>query len=726
MTLILLLAAALAVAPTVPPDDDDDRPKRHAVKPVQREQDDEHTADEPPASTVSLPTQKPQSSAAQIQPVAAQPEKNDRAEADDDEEHRAPSTEIVVTARRLDAARAAIEPALGASTYTLSNDTVENRPGGETRSLGSILLQAPGASRNARGGLVVRGAAGGIQYRLNNIILPEGAGDFGEALSARLASKTELITGALPAQYGLAPGGVVSVTTKNGHYQSGGQAEFYGGAHRTFEPAVEWSHAAGATSIFLSASLQRSRVGLPASYASNQPLHDGRREFEGFAFVDHVLSATSRLSIIAGSVNERQQIPALPVAGIEGAERRFGTLTGHSHYVISAYQLSDGPVALQASLSSLASSRAVEPDIGSRLALDGRSFAQRDHRRSVTSQTEASYALNAHHLLRAGLVATEERLDRKERLTSRSGSRNGSLGAKRATLSLFAQDQWTATSELTVNLGLRADRVGKTDGLVHVQPRASLVWASPDGLTAHASFACSILAAPLADIASETDPLRKVERDAVVDVGIERKRGGLTLGIDVYNRRARDFIATGWRSNAPIGDAFSYSNARLSGIELVATYAKGPLTAWSNLSLAKATARGLSGGRAKLTPPQAAYIATHRVALDTDQRVTMTAGASYRLGPILVSGSILAGSGTPRSAVGASPNGERERGYVTADLAAVWHLALLKNRPTDLRLDVRNLTNWHYRISEGSGLAGGAPGFAEPPRGVYIGVEQSF
>lgn len=723
--MILFLAAALAAAPPPARDDDDDRPKRHAVKPAQRERDKQDRAAPSPPSTSPSSAEIPQTPAARIQSVTTQPDKDDRAEAVDDEDHGTAVTEITVTARRLDASRAAIEPALGASTYTLSNEAVENRPGGETRSLGSILLQTPGVSRDARGGLVVRGAAGGVQYRLNNIILPEGAGDFGEALSARLAGKTELITGALPAQYGLAPGGVVNVTTKDGHYLSGGQAELYGGAHGTLEPAAEWSHAKGPTSVFLSASLQRSGLGLPAPDARNEPLHDGRSELEGLAFVDHVLSATSRLSFIAGSVNERQQIPALPVAGFEGAERRFGTLTGHSHYAIGAYQLSDGPLALQASLSGLSSSRAVRPDEGLRLAVDRPSFAQRDRHRSVTSQVEGSYALNARHLLRAGLVATQDRLDRNERLVSLSSSQTRSLGASRATLSLFAQDQWKVTDDVTANFGLRADRAGRTDGVLHVEPRASLVGSLQGGVTAHASYARSIVAAPLDDIASQLDPLRKVERDKIVDVGIERKQGGLTLGIDLYDRRARNFIATRWRSDAPVGDTFSYATAHLSGIELVATVTRGRFTSWSNVSLARATARGLSGGQAELFPSQAAYVETHRIALDTDQRVVVTAGASYHLGTLLLSGSILAGTGTPRSGMGAEPNGGRQPGYLTGDVAAVWHLNLVSDRPTDLRLDVRNLTNRHHQISDGTGLAAGAPGFAEP-RGVYVGIEQNF
>ena len=40
------------------------------------------------------------------------------------------ASEVVVTARRLDAARASIEPSLGASTYTINAATIAAQPGG--------------------------------------------------------------------------------------------------------------------------------------------------------------------------------------------------------------------------------------------------------------------------------------------------------------------------------------------------------------------------------------------------------------------------------------------------------------------------------------------------------------------------------------------------------------------------------------------------------------------
>ncbi|MEO8811477.1 MAG: hypothetical protein ABI376_01010, partial [Caulobacteraceae bacterium] len=121
--------------------------------------------------------------------------------------------ELVVTARRLDAARNTIQTQLGASVYAIDQTAIRAMPGGDNVQLNKVILQAPGVAQDSFGQLHVRGEHNGLQYRLNGVILPEGLSVFGQTLSPRLADKVQLITGALPAEYGLRTAGIVDITT---------------------------------------------------------------------------------------------------------------------------------------------------------------------------------------------------------------------------------------------------------------------------------------------------------------------------------------------------------------------------------------------------------------------------------------------------------------------------------------------------------------------------------
>ena len=140
-----------------------------------------------------------------------------------------PDSTIVVTARRLSAARASIQPQVGASTYTINAQAIATLPGGDNASLNQVVLQAPGAVQDSFGQLHIRGEHNGLQFRLNGVILPEGLSVFSQALSPRLAGSVELITGALPAEYGLRTAGIVDIATKTGG-ENGGEVSIYGGS----------------------------------------------------------------------------------------------------------------------------------------------------------------------------------------------------------------------------------------------------------------------------------------------------------------------------------------------------------------------------------------------------------------------------------------------------------------------------------------------------------------
>ena len=217
--------------------------------------------------------------------------------------------EIVVTASRLDTARAQIQPQLGASVYTLDAKAIAAIPGGDNVGLNQVVLQSPGVAQDSFGQLHVRGEHNGLQFRLNGVILPEGLSVFSQTLNPRLADKVQLITGALPAQYGLRTAGIVDITTKSGVYAKGGDVSVYGGSHGEVEPSFQVSGSSGPINAFVSGSYRQSDLGVESPNSASTPLHDRTRQFQGFAYVEDILDPSTRVSVIVGTSNQTFQIP---------------------------------------------------------------------------------------------------------------------------------------------------------------------------------------------------------------------------------------------------------------------------------------------------------------------------------------------------------------------------------------------------------------------------------
>ena len=215
---------------------------------------------------------------------------------------------IVVTAHRLDEARSAIQKSLGADSYGITNAEIQALPGGDNQQFNQIMLQLPGVVQDGFGQFHVRDDHANLQYRINGTILPEGLAVFGQTLSPRLIDHFDLLTGALPAQYGLRTAGVIDIHTKSG-FANGGEVSLYGGSHDTIEPSIEYGGSTGKTNYFVSADYRHDALGIENVNSARSAVHDATDQFQGFVYLDRILSDSDRISFVGGYSNQWFQIP---------------------------------------------------------------------------------------------------------------------------------------------------------------------------------------------------------------------------------------------------------------------------------------------------------------------------------------------------------------------------------------------------------------------------------
>ena len=164
-----------------------------------------------------------------------------------------PGEQVATRNQSFDRTRdAIILPKGGASTYTIDRAAIEALPQGTNTPVDKVLLQAPGVTQDsaASGLLHVRNEHGNLQYRINGIMLPDGVAGFGQVLDSGFIGSLSLITGVLPAQYGLRTAGLIDIVTKTQPAQGEGSVSIYGGGRETFTPSIQYGGVVGQTEYF--------------------------------------------------------------------------------------------------------------------------------------------------------------------------------------------------------------------------------------------------------------------------------------------------------------------------------------------------------------------------------------------------------------------------------------------------------------------------------------------
>ena len=669
--------------------------------------------------------------------------------------------DLSVVAKRLEAARVDIQPRIGATTYIIPSQAIENQPGGgENNPLNQVVLQAPGVTQDSFGQIHVRNEHANVQYRINGVILPEGVSVFGQSLSPRIASSVDLITGALPAEYGLRTAGIIDIQTKSGAFTPGGSVGIYGGSHGWLEPSADYGGSIGTFNYFVAGDYLQNGAGIEPPTRAYHPIHDATEQGHGFAYLEDILDATSKVSAIFGTYRGQFQIPDRPgqvpgftangisafdSAQIDENQREI------NHYGVLSYLKSAQDIDFQISGFTRYSSLSFRPDVLGDLLFNG--IAESAYRRSFASglQAEAAYRIASDHTLRSGVIVTGERTTSET--TSLVLPAAGGVqvppdtpfpvvdnGAKTGwTYSLYLQDEWRLTPTVTLNYGGRFDVVDAFTHENQLSPRVNAVWKATPSTTVHAGYA-NYFTPPPFELVSTTsidkfvgttaepavllDHTVKAERAHYFDVGLEQQiLPGLKAGIDAYYKYARNLIDEGQFGAPIILTPFNYHTGRNLGVELTTSYESGPFSFYGNLALAQQKAEHIVSSEFNFSPDDLAFIATHPIHTDHDQFMTASAGMSYLWMDTRFSVDLLAGSGLRHN--NGFPNGGALPSYEQVNLGISHKFVIPRAGPIEVRLDLINVFDEVYKIRDGTGVGVGAPQFG-PRRTVFAGVKREF
>src|SRR5262249_36429958 len=144
-------------------------------------------------------------------------------------------------------------PKIGANAnFPVTHQDIESLPQGTNQPIEKLFLQLPGVTQDsaAQGSLHVRNDHGNLQYRLNGIIIPDGVSGFGQLLETSFIGSLSLITGALPAQYGLRNTGLIDIQSRTAPAVPEGTVGVYGGSHSSLTPSLEDGGTSGETEDF--------------------------------------------------------------------------------------------------------------------------------------------------------------------------------------------------------------------------------------------------------------------------------------------------------------------------------------------------------------------------------------------------------------------------------------------------------------------------------------------
>ncbi|PXW22884.1 TonB-dependent receptor [Paraburkholderia caballeronis] len=670
-----------------------------------------------------------------------------------------PTLDVTVNAQRLNRARNGLSPEVGSSVYRITQADIDAMPQGANTPLNQVLLQAPGVANDSFGQVHVRGDHADLQYRLNGIVIPEPISGFGQSLDSRIIDQMSLITGALPAQYGYRTAGIVDIRTKSGDTGNGGTLDVFGGSHQTLRTSADVFGSSGAFSYYFAGSLGENNLGIEAPTSDGSPLHDHTRQGSGFGYMSYLLNPLTRVSLMFGTAANQFELPNTP--GLTPAFTLDGrtsfdsaqlneTQSELNNFAVLALQgTNGGAFDYQVALFTRYTRTQFNPDPVGDLMFNGVASSDFHSNRANGVQVDTTYRLNNSHTLRAGLMMQQEHATFDDNVAVFPADADGNpLSNQPFTLadassktgylySAYVQDEWKVARSVTVNYGLRYDRMDEFVQASQLSPRIGVVWQPTNATTVHAGYS-RYFTPPAFELVSDStiglfngttnqspssqNSLVKPERSHYFDIGItQRLTPALTVGLDAYYKKATDLLDEGQFGSALIFTPFNYARGRVYGVELTTSYHQDNVSAYLNVAYSRAQGTDIESAQFNFEPDELAYIANHWVSLDHDQRVTASFGGAYTLGRTTFTADGIVGSGL-RSGFA---NTDSLPWYAQVNLGVIQHFDEPLVGNFDARLVLVNAFGRVYQLRDGSGIGVGAPQYG-PQRAIYAGLTKHF
>lgn len=668
--------------------------------------------------------------------------------------------------------RAHIFPGLGAVDYTIDQRQITTTPGGQNAAFSQILLRVPGVVLDSYGEVHVRGEHGGLTYRVNGVLLPEGLNGFGQELDTRIIQSVDLLTGTLPAQFGFRTAGVVDVTTKTGDSLKHNQVSLYGGSYNTFVPSVQFGGQHGKLDYFTTLSFTRNNIGIENPSNTFRAIHDVTEQEKAFAYLSYHLDDTSRITLLTSASYADFQIPnsfktfdttspdyttLYNVAGVNPHDPSMNwanlndSQTEQNYYAVLSYQRTTEKLNLQVSPYFRYGRIDYTPDRDRDLIYQGVSEHEVNDFTTGGMQADLSYDIAPHHTLRAGLLGqyTSERLDTDTLAfpVDDAGNQTSDI-AKRmidntdnwsVEAGAYIQDEYKITHNLTFNYGIRYDRFASSfDNEGQLSPRANMVWKPGRTTTLHLGYSRYfappspqyVYPSTLARFSGTTNAAAntinsatKVEKSHYVDGGIlQRITPNFQITLDAYAKWAHDLTDLGQFGRAVILAPFSYKRGRVYGAEFGSSWRHGPWSLFGNFSYVKTSARDINSAQYQFDLAELAYIRNHAIQLDHQGEFTATAGASWTTKHDMAYIDFVYGYGL-RSGFA---NLEKEPQY---DIFNIGYQHTFTKVPVGhdikIRADVMNLFDKRYQLRNGSGVGIYQAQYGQR-RGTFFSVVSEF